>query len=65
VEGVKGLSVTLAYAVYAVRWRRDDVRLVVVRCVLAVPEQTQIEVRACGCCAVLCVLGGMHDHHPA
>jgi len=44
VAGVKGLSTTLAYAIYGVRWRRDDVRLVVVRCVPAVPEQTQIEV---------------------
>ncbi|KIZ06161.1 hypothetical protein MNEG_1794 [Monoraphidium neglectum] len=42
-EGVSGLSATMAYAVYAVKWHRDDRRMFVVRCTMAVPDQAQIE----------------------
>jgi hypothetical protein len=41
----QSLSATLSYAIYALHWARDDVRVAVVRCALGVPEQTQIEVR--------------------
>ena len=41
---VQGLSATLAFAVYGVKWDCQDRRQFVVRCTLALPEQTQIEV---------------------
>jgi hypothetical protein len=38
----------MAYAVYAVKWHRDDRRMFVVRCTMAVPDQAQIEVSVQG-----------------
>ena len=45
----QGLAVSPAYSVWGVQWDRLDRRLFLVRCILAVPDQTQIEVRGLPC----------------
>ncbi|KAI8472601.1 MAG: hypothetical protein J3K34DRAFT_457740 [Monoraphidium minutum] len=42
-RGVRGLSATVAYSLFGVLWGREDLRVMVVRCTLAVPDQAQIE----------------------